>query len=288
MNPRALVGRTIRRIGDIAGRAYVPGAELADALRIARPLAAAGFSTTLGYFHNWRETPAQMVETLRSSIDALAALRPQGYVSVKAPGFRYAPEVVEAIADAARTQDIVAHFDSHEHVTTDATWECVRQCVEAGANTGLSIPGRWRRSPDDAAMAADLGLRVRVVKGEWADPGAPGLDPRAGFLKVIDTLAGRAREVAVASHDLALARTSLQRLQAAGTPCELELLNGLPRTRLIALGRELGVSIRLYVPYGASWRPYAISKALHNPKIFWWLARDSVLGALPSLRGRRP
>jgi proline dehydrogenase len=117
---------------------------------------------------------------------------------------------------------------------------------------------------------------VRVVKGEWADPREPGRDRRQGFIEVVGCLAGRASEVAIATHDASLARESLARLQAAGTPCELELLNGLPRRELIPLAQEFSVLVRIYVPFGIAWRPYALSKLGQNPRIMWWLLQDAL------------
>jgi proline dehydrogenase len=107
---------------------------------------------------------------------------------------------------------------------------------------------------------------------------------RRGFLEVIDRLAGGAREVAVASHDSWLARDALLRLRAAGTPCELELLNGLPKRTMLALAAELAVPVRVYIPFGIAWRPYALSKLGDNPRMLWWLARDGMTGLYGRLK----
>jgi len=80
--------------------------------------------------------------------------------------------------------------------------------------------------------------------------------------------------VAVATHDLVLARTSLQRLLASDTSCELELLYGLPLAPAIKLARELGVRVRVYVPYGTAWLPYSLPDIRNKPALLWWLARD--------------
>jgi proline dehydrogenase len=108
--------------------------------------------------------------------------------------------------------------------------------------------------------AIELGLTVRVVKGQWVDREVPERDPRAGFLEVIDGLAGKAKGVAVATHDPQLARESILRLQASSTPCELELLFGLPVRRVLPVAAELGVPVRYYVPYGSAWLPYALGR----------------------------
>ena len=257
---------------------------MARHLRLFARLAAQDRACTLGYFHDWSESGERIAGISRSIIDAAADLVPRGYVSLKAAAFHYDPVLVAAIVARAGERGVLAHFDSHEHATADATMACVRQAAATGVAVGLTLPGRWRRSPADVDLACQLGARVRVVKGEWADPGEPRMDKRRGFLGVIDRLAGRATEVAVATHDPWLAREALGRLQAAGSRCELELLNGLPRRALLAVAREFSVPVRVYIPFGISWRPYALGKAAENPRILWWVLRDTVVGLAGRIR----
>ena len=268
---------------NIAGRAYVPGHRLEDALGIAGKLAP-GMACTLGYFHSPGDTPRRVAQTDLAIAEAVAALQPAGYVSIKAPACRYAPDLIDPIVLRASELGILAHFDSHETHTATATLACVRRAAELGGAVGMTLPGRWRRSLEDAETAIRLGVRVRVVKGEWPDPAEPERNRDQGFLAVVERLAGRAAQVAVATHDPRMARESLSRLLEAGTQCELELLNGLPRRRLLPIARELGVPLRIYIPFGIAWRPYALNKLGDNPRMLWWIARDSLRGLLGTHR----
>ncbi len=137
---------------------------------------------------------------------------------------------------------------------------------------GLTLPGRWRRSQEDAEVAADLGAAVRVVKGQWA--GEPDVDPRAGFMEVVKRLAGRIPGVQVATHDAPLAESALARLGGTSTAAELELLFGLPLAEPARVARRAGVPVRIYVPYGHGWLPYAAKQALRRPRTLLWLTRD--------------
>ncbi len=279
-----LLKRPLRRVLNIAGRAYVSGDKLEDALEIARRLALEGMSSTLGYFHGQHDLPVQVAETTSAIVDAVAGLDPQGYVSIKAPACRYEPRLLAPILLKAKERGVLAHFDSHEIHTCDATLACAAQAVDLGAKTGITLPGRWRRSVADAALACQLGLRARVVKGEWPDPEAPARDRRQGFLEVVDSLAGRAPEVAIATHDPWLARESLSRLRAAGTRCEFELLYGLPNREVLAVARAFSIPVRTYIPFGIAWRPYAMSKAADNPHMLWWVVRDFTRGLMSRKR----
>ena len=113
-----------------------------------------------------------------------------------------------------------------------------------------------------------------MVKGQWA--GEPDLPLHSGFLAVVDRLAGRVPAVGVATHDWRLASEAITRLRNAGTPCELELLYGLPLVRAAAVARRLETPVRIYVPYGRGWLPYALSRAFSSPRTVARLARDLV------------
>jgi proline dehydrogenase len=82
--------------------------------------------------------------------------------------------------------------------------------------------------------------------------------------------------VGVATHDPLLAAEAIRRLQAAGTPCVQELLYGLPMRTQVAQARQLKVGVRIYVPYGQAYMPYALSQIRRKPRIVWWLLRDLV------------
>jgi proline dehydrogenase len=142
------------------------------------------------------------------------------------------------------------------------------------ANVGVTVPARWRRSLADARMAAEAGMAVRVVKGQWPDPAARRMEPRASFMSIIEELAGQRRRVAVATHDVSLARSALCLLQAESTPCELELLFGLPASSQAQTADQLSVPVRFYVPYGHATLPYRIAEAWRDPRMVGWLSRD--------------
>jgi proline dehydrogenase len=124
----------------------------------------------------------------------------------------------------------------------------------------------------------ELGLAVRVVKGQWPDPVDDVRDPAAGFLDVVDRLRGHAGGVAVATHDIPLLAESLRRLAAAGTPSKVELFYGLPFRDAALVARRAGAPVRVYVPYGHGGAPYGAADLASRPTVAWWLAQDLVLG----------
>ncbi|HUY92119.1 MAG TPA: hypothetical protein VMV10_25480 [Pirellulales bacterium] len=261
-----------------AARAYIAGPELEDALRVSQQLAARGFTATLGFWDGPDDTPRGVADYYLAALDAIEASRLDAYLSIKLPGLRGSQTLVDEVLARAREHRIQIHFDSHGPETADEAWQAiVRASADRELALSVSVPGRWRRSLDDAEAAIAYGVAVRVVKGQWPDSEYPDLDMREGFLSVIDRLAGRARHVAVASHDAPLAAESVRRLRAANTSNELELLYGLPERRSLRQVEQDRTPVRFYVPYGKAYLPYALGQARRNPRLIWWMLRDTVL-----------
>lgn len=261
-----------------ASRCYIAGDTLDDALRVRDKLAANDKSATVGFWDHESHTPRRVADEYLAGLRRLAECGASDYLSIKLPALRFQKELSEEVAKLAGQVHRRIHFDSHGPEVADRQKAQIEALLAADPqlDVGLSIPGRWVRSLADVDWACERGLFVRVVKGQWEDPADPTRDQRAGFLEVVDRLAGRARRVAIATHDPKLAAEALERLKAKGTPCEMELLHGLPMRGCCAVAQRLDVNVRVYVPYGEAYMPYALSQARRNPRILWWLLRDGV------------
>lgn len=251
--------------GWLGARLPAPGA--AAAARMGRRLAAKGCSISFGYFGAMDDGPDQ-VEAANRAVSAAAQDLP-AMLAVKAPQLGF---------DAARLARIAGGglpmvLDAHAPALADATYEVMQDMADRGHDVGCALPARWARTGRDAARLHDGPVRLRLVKGEWADPVA---DDPARYLGLAQSLAGRRAPVAIATHDPALAEAALLALLRAGTPCELEQLRGLPRGRTMDMARDLGVGVRVYLPFGPGWWPYAIDKALARPYLPIWYLRDSL------------
>lgn len=275
---RRLVWASWRPIAERAARAYVAGPELADALRVCYTFARQGIATTICPWDAAGDPTRRVADAYLAALHGVGGTALDCYVSIKAPSLGFSGELLRELLETARQDGIGIHFDSLASETADQSWRLIREAVAQRGRVGCTLPARWRRSLSDAEQAVDLGLHVRVVKGQWVDASAPDLEARTGFLAVIKRLAGRAKRVAVATHDPALARPAIECLRGAGTACELELLFGLPVRAPLRLAQAAGVPVRFYVPYGHAWLPYCLSQARQNPRVLWWTMRDWVLG----------
>lgn len=270
----AQVRAAIGALAKTAARTYVVGPTVADATRACRALHSRGFGNTICYWNAEGDEPQDIANQYLAAIAAIGKEGVNGRVAVKAPPLRYSRELFDEILERARRSHVALHFDSLSPLAADKTFSLISSLRPKSAEIGCTLPGRWRRSLVDVYRAADLGLRVRVVKGQWPDVGTTEVDPCKGFLNVVTQLAGRVPHVSVATHDPLLARESLRRLRDSQTPCELELLFGLPVQRAITVAQAEGVPIRVYLPYGYAWLPYALDHVKRNPRVAWWVLRD--------------
>lgn len=255
---------------------YIAGPELSDAIAISRRLAQKGWSSTICPWEGLDDPPAWVAQNYERALHAIKAAELDCYLSIKVPAMNYDLGRMKHLMSTAQDFGIRLHFDSLSPDTAERSLKLFEQCLTTYDNLGFTLPARWRRSLDDARHLREFSVPLRVVKGQWGDPHHHELDPRVQFLKIMELLAGRTAPVAVATHDSKLAQRAIQRLQADGTPCELEQLFGLP-LHTIRAGQELGVNIRVYVPYGYAWLPYSLNQVRKRPIILLWMARD-ILG----------
>jgi proline dehydrogenase len=253
------------------------GEDLGQVAGVVQGLRAHGYETTVGYWNEVGEPPESVIAKYKLALDMVRTDVGVGYLSIKAPAFKCDPRLFAEIVEAATRQDVPLHFDALGHDAVDETLTLLRE-TEPSGRVGFTLPGRWRRSLTDADALHDLDVPVRVVKGEWEDPGAPERDAAVGFLEVVRQLSGRRGPVRVATHDVALARASAGILRGSGTPCELEVLYGFPVRRLLPALFHIGCPVRIYVPFGHGWLPYCVDHVRRRPALLWWLFRDSAAG----------
>ena len=263
-----------------AGRVF-PGPDARALHGLCEGMQRRGGSTTIGYFDDGSIPAEAIVAAYAEMMEQLGAVTPGAVMSggvalaIKAPPLGFDAAHFRKLATLAQGKGMSLIFDAHGPADADATLAAVEDLLPAFPATGCALPARWARSFSDVARLRDSSARIRVVKGEWPDTDGHGpANMDADYLKLVAALAGRKAPVGIATHKPALAEQALALLNAAGTPCELEQLRGLPRRRTVAVARRLGVPVRLYIPFGPGWTPYAIGAALGRPHIISWMLRD--------------
>jgi proline dehydrogenase len=272
------VAYRLGKIYPIKPQSILEGAELCQILQ------GHDLFTTLGKLSKAGDDPIEIVHDYQLASNALlqSPIRDRFYLSVKPPALNFDPAYAETIATTALLNGHGVHFDSHKFAQADPTLALLEELLRRklpsndsrrGWRFSLTLPSRWKRSIADARWAAENGVRVRVVKGDFGAGPGDEVDPGRGFLELVEQLAGKVPDLALATHDCILAREAIATCQKVGASVQLELFFGRPASAILALAREKGVSVGFYVPYGDTLLIYVIRDLLTNPQKL--LRRDS-------------
>jgi proline dehydrogenase len=199
--------------------------------------------------------------------------------------FTVAQAIARAPQDAPRVRAMM--LDMEDQSFTDATIALHDELRAAGLPVALTLQAYLRRTEADLGRQIALGAHVRLVKGAFVAGAATSFTRRAEIKansrRLIDLMFSRgARDSgfypSIASHDDALQRYAAERASANGWPddaWEIEMLLGV-RDDLAAALAASGRRVRLYLPFGRDWWPYAIRRIGENPGNAWLLARSLI------------
>ena len=141
-----------------------------------------------------------------------------------------------------------------------------------------------KRSAADLAPIIEAGGMVRLVKGAFADPGPHAFQGAAeidaNYLALAATMLSpqakaRGFRPVFGTHDDKLMPRIRQLARAHGWRSGeygFEMLYGV-RPELQRHLRDAGEQVRLYLPFGRDWWPYAVRRVGESPRNFMLLAR---------------
>lgn len=280
-------------------RRFVGGADAAAAIAAARELEQAGFKASLYYLGEYVEDPAVVAENGRQKIAAaerLGAARLQIHISVDSTQLGYAIDDAAgadlALKIGARIRELGAagterpilmlNMEDADYVTR--ILDLRARLLAAGIPVAQTLQAYLKRSADDLAPTIAAGGEVRLVKGAFADPRPHayqrGDEIDANYLKLAGMMLSadaRARgfRPVFGTHDDALIPRIRQIARDNGWQpgqYEFEMLYGV-RPELQRELRDQGEQVRLYLPFGRDWWPYAVRRVGESPRNAMLLAR---------------
>ena len=289
------------RLGAALARRYVAGRTVEDAfIRAERLASERAIRGSLFYLGEYVSDPAKIEATVAAQLAIVAKLAASpldlhlsvdptqiGQMVDPALARRNAFAVGEAIAAGPRNggRRAALMLDMEDHTFVDATIGLHDALREAGLPAALTLQAYLRRTEADLSRQIARGSHVRLVKGAFAAGAAISFvrraEIKASSRRLIDLmLSRRAREAgfypSIATHDDALQRYAAERAAANGWPdgaWEIEMLLGV-RDDLAAALAASGRRVRLYLPFGRDWWPYAIRRVGENPGSVTLLARS--------------
>lgn len=271
-----MLGALGKKIVDLLASRNIAGPELEDALLVCRWADQNGFYVNIEPWALPKDTPKSMVERYSTSLNAVKSLSHKPTVGVKVAAFGNDIGMFKGFVEVARSMDVSVFIGSVGPESADMTFRFLESAAPLYGKLGCTLPSRWRRSLDDAERLIELGLYVRVVKGQWIDPGAPRLDCRKNFISIVEKLAGRARNVGIATHDYHLAEKSVSILSSSRIEVEIDQFFSLP-LNAIDLARKFGCPYRLHVSYGGPGLPYNARFISERPEMVAWIVSDILM-----------
>ncbi len=303
-SPRVTRWMQGNRAAAALARRFVGGGDVDAAVAVARDLDQAGFKTSLYYLGEYVEDPALVAENGRQKIaaaEALAAAQLQIHVSFDATQLGYAIDDaagaalalkigarIRALAAAGAPRPLLMlNMEDADYV--DRILALRRHLLAAGVPVAQTLQAYLKRSSEDLAPIIAEGGTVRLVKGAFADRGAHAFQGAAeidGSYRRLaaQMLAPEAKALGFrpvfGTHDDKLigAIRSLAR-DGGWQPGEygFEMLYGV-RPALQRALRDAGEQVRLYLPFGRAWWPYAVRRVGESPRNAMLLARALIGG----------
>lgn len=175
------------------------------------------------------------------------------------------------VAIAAQTRNFV-RVDMEDSSCTDATLRAVREVhFEYRGHVGTVLQSMLRRTETDLEEMIRDGIRLRLVKGAYAEPPEVAYQSRrevnAAFLRCGFRLLSDGIFPAFGTHDSRIIEALIQHAEREGigrSRFEFQLLYGIRRDLQRSLLRR-GHLVRVYVPYGERWYPYFMRRLAERP-----------------------
>ena len=299
----AAVGRLMRGAGArtaLASR-FIGGADVDAAVGVARRLFDRhGIRASLFYLgeyvvergaieFNVSQALAAAEALGRNGLDVHVSIDPTaiGFMESEAYGAANALRIAEAVARQPPQpgRGNMAMLDMEDLSIRDRTCRLHASLSGRGLPAGLTLQGRRRRTPDDLRALVERPAAVRLVKGAFPETAAHDHQGRAEIERAYLAaarlmLSPQARAAGFypvfATHDDKLASAIIEYALGQGwapDQFEFEMLYGVRPDWQITL-RKMGYQVRVYLPFGADWWPYAVRRVGENPRNAWLLARS--------------
>jgi len=294
---KAVVTKTpLRRMS----RRFVPGEAVSDFLRAAAEANQIELSVTgnyLGESEHDERTAKDAVSAYLQILDGIVEKKLDGNISVKPTqvgleiGKEFFKENLRLIMDRAKEHDIFIRWDMESSDWTQATLDPFEELwAEGYRNMGTVLQSYLLRTLDDALRMNELGVRVRLCKGAYAEPPEVAFQETEtvdrNYLEVAKALLSDGNYPALATHDDEVIKELLEFVEKEGIGperFEFQMLHGVRRDLQQEL-KNKGYNVRVYVPFGEAWYPYLMRRLAERPANMLFFAgsviQESPLGFL--------
>jgi proline dehydrogenase len=263
---------------------YVAGDTAPDAVRVTRELRAAGLLVSVDYLGEDTRDRAQATAVTDEYIQLLGKLGAEGLtrgggaeVSVKPTavglflGTGTAAGNIARICAAAAEAGTTVTLDAEDHAAIEPTLQIAAKLRAEYPDLGCVVQACLRRAEEDCLVLAAHGVRVRLCKGAYSEPGSVAFTARRevdlSYARCLRVLMNGPGYPMLATHDPRLIEiaTSLSLLTGRGPDSfEYQMLYGIRPAEQRRLA-STGARMRVYVPYGGDWYAYLVRRLAERP-----------------------
>ena len=281
-------------------RRFVPGEtvdELARAMLEANERGLQVTANYLGEVEKSERSARAAADTYLNVLGRIAADGVRGNVSLKftqlgqAIGADFLADNLGRVLERARDLDQFVRFDMESSEYTQRTLDAFEELWSDGwRNIGVVLQSYLRRSQEDVARMNELGARVRLCKGAYAESASVAFQARQevddSFVGLMKTLLRDGNYPAIATHDERMINATVrfaERESISGDSFEFQMLHGVRRDLQVRLV-EQGYNVRAYIPFGEAWYPYLMRRLAERPANVLFMTssilKESPLGRL--------
>ena len=281
---------------------YVGGSNAIEAIDRAAALAEQGIKSSffyLGEYVDTRELVEENLSALQRLIGMLGKVPVEGHISVDptqvgcsidwslgASAYRPIAAALQR-AVKGRTGQHCIMIDMEDESVVEQSIALHDSLFDEGYPVAVTLQAYLRRTADDLASVIARGGRVRLVKGAFvANSDIAFVGERAikaNYYRLVDRMLSKeARKnrfyPIFGTHDHEIHAYVIEKAAELGWPkgsYEFEMLYGARDDVADELARA-GEAIRLYLPFGTDWWPYAIRRIGENPKNLMLLTRSLI------------
>ena len=280
-----------------AASRFVAGEDVNEAISVVEDLNSKNIFATLDHLGEHTTRMAEADKAADDILDLLRAIESASVssgVSIKLTqiGLSLDKELCKhnlcRILEVARDANNFVRIDMEDSPWVDDTLDLCREMVVQNkfTNTGVVIQSYLYRSEEDIKQLLRQGVRIRMCKGAYKEPGHIAYPKKQDVDKnfdhlvnmIVDEIADPGHNpvknngkfppiLAVASHDPDRIIHAKNYSSEKGVPkkfIEFQMLYGIRRDLQNSLVSE-GYPVRVYVPFGTEWYPYYVRRLAERP-----------------------
>jgi len=246
---------------------YIAGDDFESAQLTANELITNGFEFSFNYVGEYSKTIDEATAARNQYLEILNYYQNKKIdlsIKISQFGLLISPEncesLLQQIVEKAYNYGHTVRLDMEHSIITDKTLDlCLKLNQKYPETMGVALQARLFRTKDDMQELMNNNISVRLVKGAYIEKESIALknykDIQDNYLQLIELLGkGMNRRCAVATHDENILNDVLSKPDA--DRFDYEFIYGIRRD-LQKSFKDQDHKVRIYLPYGDNWLPYA-------------------------------